>query len=410
MIIGNHVEKVEKDNKVVLGNKENGKWIRMSNEVYKIINDILAEKYPIEELEGSFESEDDYIFIKKIYKSLIDDNIICSKDYIPNIQNKIASIQLTNRCNLKCIHCCVDANSSNTTQEDLTTEQIKTIFNKLIIWNPVSISLSGGEPMIRKDFIDLLEYLRENYNGKIILSTNSLFINNENVKKLVMYCDNFDISIDGVDEETCSIVRGKGVFDKVCHNVDMLKSLGVKTISLSMVFSDKNQKLKQSFIDLNNKLETIPLCRNFSAVGRGILNKEIFTEKNEEDYYIPSDYLVEDYNEAFGICFCSAGKKEIFIGCDGTVYPCPSYMSDNFAMGNALACDKIEDLLKDNNDKYVCETVSKFHPRNVPKCKNCEVGLFCWTCPGELRDIKTEKAFNKRCETMKTILLKRVWG
>jgi radical SAM protein with 4Fe4S-binding SPASM domain len=410
MIIGRHVAEIIKDNKVVLANQETGRWIRISNEVYEIIKYMLENNYSVEEMTDNFESKDDCLFVKDIYNSLIQSNIICSKDYTFDKQNKIASVQLTNRCNLKCIHCCVDAKSNDTLETDLSTEQIKNIFDKLIIWNPLNIMLSGGEPMIREDFLELLEYLRNNYTGNIILSTNSLFINNENVEKLAKYCDSFEISIDGVDEKTCSMVRGKGVFDKVCRNVELLKSYGVSNIKLSMVFSDKNDHLMQQFNELNNKLGTEPVCRNFSAVGRGALNKEFFSDKDAEDYYIPPEYLAENYDEPFGISFCSAGKKEIFIGCDGRLYPCPSYMSDNFAMGNVLLSNKIDDLLKSDGEQYVCEHVNKSHPKNLPTCKNCEVKLFCWTCPGEAMEITNEKAFNKRCELTKPVLIKRIWG
>jgi len=409
MIIGKHVEKIFRENKVILANKETGAWTRVSNEVFEILKYILDNNYFIGDLKCAFETEEDYLFIKDIYDSLVESNIICSRDYNFNTQNKIVSVQLTNRCNLSCTHCCVDAKKTNTMEEDLSTEQMKNIFDKLIDWQPLNIMLSGGEPMLRVDFMELLEYLRDKYKGKIILSTNSLFINNENVQKLARWCDSFEISIDGVDEETCSIVRGKGVFDKVCHNVGLLKKSGVDNINLSMVFSDKNQHLERQFYNLNDKLGTRAICRIFSAVGRGDLNKGIFSDKSDEDIYIPPNYLSKDFDEPFGIGFCSAGKKEIFIGYDGTLYPCPSYISNNFAIGNILSCNAIDDLLEDENDQSVCKYVTAFDPRNLPKCKKCDVKLFCWTCPGELRDIKTEKAFNIRCKLIKPILLQRVW-
>lgn len=176
-----------------------------------------------------------------------------------------------------------------------------------------------------------------------------------------------------------------------------------------MVFSDKNENLIQPFKELNTKLGTSDICRIFSATGRGIENKSIFTEKGEEDIYIPSDYLSVDNDEPFGISTCSAGKKEIFIGADGMLYPCPSYMSDDFSIGNVLESDTIEELLKNDPAQYVSEFIIKSHPQNISKCKECKVQLFCWTCPGEIRDIKTESAFDKRCKLVKPILMERVW-
>ncbi|AMP20052.1 hypothetical protein AZF37_01665 [endosymbiont 'TC1' of Trimyema compressum] len=113
--------------------------------------------------------------------------------------------------------------------------------------------------------------------------------------------------------------------------------------------------------------------------------------------------------EPFGITTCSAGKNELIVGNNGEVYPCPSYMNENFSMGNLLNFKKISDMLKADTNDYVCEHVGKIHPANLEECLNCNVKLFCWTCPGEFRDIKTKKAFQKRCAITKPMLQERVW-
>ena len=50
--------------------------------------------------------------------------------------------------------------------------------------NPEQIVLSGGEPMVRKDFMELLQYLRQRFKNKISFSTNGLLINEANIKYL----------------------------------------------------------------------------------------------------------------------------------------------------------------------------------------------------------------------------------
>lgn len=128
------------------------------------------------------------------------------------------------------------------------------------------ITLSGGEPLLRGDFKELLKYLKNNYNGHIGISTNGTLITNSNAELLVKYADQIDISVDGVDEETCSIVRGKGVFEKVIKSIKILQDKGFSNISLSMVFSDKNEYLEPSFLELNKKLGTTPFSiLNFSS-------------------------------------------------------------------------------------------------------------------------------------------------
>ncbi len=49
----------------------------------------------------------------------------------------------------------------------------------------MNIMLSGGEPMVRSDFFEILTYLKSIYKGNIIVSTNATLINKNNVELLI---------------------------------------------------------------------------------------------------------------------------------------------------------------------------------------------------------------------------------
>lgn len=406
MLWSSNIEMVEKDEKVVLANRENAQWIRIPKEVYEILNAIVISGKDISQMEEAFDNSEDYRYVNNLFDNLTKARVIVEHEDFEN-NNKIASLQLTNRCNLRCTHCCVSAGEN--IGEEFDTETVKNILNKIIAWNPQNIMLSGGEPLIRSDFFEILSYLRNNYNGKIIISTNALLIDEENVRYLYRDCDGLEISIDGVDEETCSLVRGKGVFQKVCDKINILHENGIENINLSMVFSDKNEHLMEAFKRLNQELGTNPVCRIFTAIGRGEKNKALFTEKSQEDIYIPSDYIEDNYTDAFGVSMCTAGKREIFITYDGYIQPCPTYADRQFSIGNIIEIDSLQNFLNADKTEYVSKTVLSSYPYNLETCKNCDVKLFCWTCPGEVLSIKTETAFRKRCEMLKPILQKRVW-
>jgi len=57
--------------------------------------------------------------------------------------------------------------------------------------------------------------------------TNATLINADNVRIIVNSVDSIDISLDGVDERTASIVRGEGVFGKVISSIKLLKRMGL---------------------------------------------------------------------------------------------------------------------------------------------------------------------------------------
>ena len=74
-----------------------------------------------------------------------------------------------------------------------------------------------------------------------------------------------------------------------------------------------------------------------------------------------------------------------------------------------MEIDDLKSLLNADNTELVSKAVLNSYPYNIEICRNCEVKLFCWTCPGELLSIKTKAAFCKRCDILKPILMKRVW-
>ncbi|ARC83169.1 radical SAM additional 4Fe4S-binding SPASM domain protein [Clostridium argentinense CDC 2741] len=398
--------------KVVLANRQTGQWVRISKEVFDILNLGIDNDLSINELRLNLYDDDDRKYIDDLYKRLCSIGIIEDENNKQVSSNKIVSFEMTHRCNLKCIHCCIDADGIVSDKKDLTTEEAKKVLNKLIEWNPERIMLSGGEPMLRRDFIELLTYLYEHYNGKIIILTNGTLINNENVDILVKCAYQIDISLDGVDEETCSIIRGPGIFNKVINSVQLLKSRQFKNISLSMVFGDKNDYLKDKFIELNKSLQTYPLIRQFKSVGRGVDSRVIFSDRSILESTLTDSFLNGKFYKKFNSCSCTAAKKEFFITYNGDIYPCQSFIKSEYRIDNIRNIDKLSDLqIYKNKYKKVYSKLEKFNPEKYIDCKDCKVNLFCWPCPAEIEQLKDSKeAFNDTCKKIKPILYKEIWG
>lgn len=394
--------------KVILGNIETGEWIRISKEVYDILNLGIENKFTIEDLKLNLYDDEDRTYIHNLYNRLYEICII-DEENNKDLANELVSFEITHRCNLNCIHCCIDADGVDSDKNDLSTNEMKNIFDKIIKWNPRRIMLSGGEPMLRNDFIELLTYLKTNYNGRIILSTNGTLINEKNVSVLAGSVYQIDISLDGADEESCSIVRGKGVFGKVIENVKLLKNTGFNNITLSMAVSDKNEHLESKFNKLNESLGTRPLIRVFSPVGRGKDNIDVFSDKGIEEVYIPEEYLNDDYDKAFGVCSCSAGNREILISYNGDLYPCIAFMNSKNKLGNIMEIESLNNLnSNESNNQHQLDGI--INSQLYKDCKDCKVNLFCWTCPGEFEELKhNELAFKDRCSKIKPALYKRVW-
>ena len=269
--------------------------------------------------------------------------------------------------------------------------------------------LSGGEPLLRRDFWELSTYLRKRYSGKIIVSTNGLLINCRNVKHLIQVADQIEISLDGYDEQTCSLIRGKGVFEKVISAVYLLQKNGFENISLSMVVSENNESWEKNFIELNNKLGTRPNCRIFSPTGRGKENKEFFSGLSDKQVYIPTAFIEKGQDEQVSFSCCNAGNREIFINYKGDIYPCPSYIENEYNLGNILKISKIEDITVEYNHLDMIIRRLKSKGINAERCKRCNVNIFCWGCPGAVEFFNTQQALDYQCKIVFPLLKKRVW-
>lgn len=227
MKFNRNVKEIGYKDKVILANCLNGYWIRLTKEIYYYFLEAVEKDIEPNMFFNMFEDQEDREYIEQIYRKMVSIAILEDKKIL---LPKEISIEITNKCNLNCKHCCIDANSRT---DEMSTDEIYRSIRKIAKWNPDNVSISGGEPLVRRDIKEILIYLRKVYNGKITLSTNGLLIDKENIETLKKCVDYFEISLDGVDESSCSKIRGEGVFEKVVETVHFLKENGCGEISLS---------------------------------------------------------------------------------------------------------------------------------------------------------------------------------
>ena len=89
--------------------------------------------------------------------------------------------ELTYACNLECIHCL--SSSGRRDPRELSTEQAKAVLDELAALQVFYINIGGGEPMVRRDFFDIIEYSVSKGIG-VKFSTNGAYIDSEKAKRL----------------------------------------------------------------------------------------------------------------------------------------------------------------------------------------------------------------------------------
>lgn len=392
------VEIIKYKDKVVLANSKNGYWMRLTEEVYQYFVEAVSNNFEEKEFIDIFEDKDDRNYISEIYQKM---NKIGILNDVEQDYPKECSVEITNRCNLNCKHCCVDANSFT---YELDTMSIFEIIDKIVEWKPENISISGGEPLIREDIEQVLEYLRKHFDGKITLSTNALLIDKDNIKVLKKCVDYFEISLDGVDEKSCSQIRGEGVFKQVLEKVKFLQQEGCKKISLSMVVSDKNEEIEDDFKKLNKELGTFPVIRLLSFIGRGKREKNELTSLPEEAVYIPKLFYNSEQPFVFwGNCLKKNNKK--MINASGGVYSCPLIFDDKYQETNIF---KVDDLEFVTNKKLHQLREDLLNKNN--ECRYCKVSQFCWNCLATIKEYTENNVMKDYCKKVKKFYFKVVWG
>lgn len=144
------------------------------------------------------------------------------------------SLELTDRCNLRCVHCYIRDNIS----ADLSTAQWLSILDQIADAGCLQLLLTGGEPLLRQDFMQL--YVHAKRLGMLVaVFTNGTLLTPEHI---AMFRDlpprYVEISVYGASEETCARVTGvKGAFARCLQGVDALQAGGIEVAMKTVVLS-----------------------------------------------------------------------------------------------------------------------------------------------------------------------------
>lgn len=131
-------------------------------------------------------------------------------------------LHLTNQCNLRCPHCYM---ASGTAYDDeLSTQEIKELCENFRSVGGTRVSLTGGEPTVRFDFLEIVEHIHR-LGMKASIFSNGVLWDEEKVQRMSV-CDieGVQISLDGYDELSNSVVRGPGVFERALKTIDLFIS------------------------------------------------------------------------------------------------------------------------------------------------------------------------------------------
>jgi mycofactocin radical SAM maturase len=176
--------------------------------------------------------------------------------------------ELTYACNLACVHCL--SSSGKRDPRELSTRQCKDIIDELERMQVFYVNIGGGEPTVRQDFWELVDYATAHHVG-VKFSTNGVRITPEVAARLASsdYVD-VQISLDGATAQVNDAVRGAGSFDMAVRALENLASAGFSDAKISVVVTRHNVDQLDEFAALagaqtSGRICTPPLRNRFSS-------------------------------------------------------------------------------------------------------------------------------------------------
>jgi mycofactocin radical SAM maturase len=227
----------------------------------------------------------------------------------------------------------------------MSTDDCRRVIDELAAMKVFQFNIGGGEPFMRPDFLDLMDYAHDK--GIVTcISTNGTLIDRDIAKRLNHPLVYIQVSLDGATPESNDPIRGKGSFRNVLRALDYLREwdieVSINTVLTRLSFSELDQ-MSQLAAEYGAKLRV----SRFRPSGRG---KDSWSKLNvsADQMLAFSDWLSRhlgvstgdsffsvstEERRSLGLNMCGACKLTCCISPEGGVYPCAFLQEDDFRAG-----------------------------------------------------------------------------
>lgn len=317
---------------------------------------------------------------------------------------------ITGKCNLRCRHCYMSAPSAK--YGELSTAQCLNIIDQIAEANIARVSLTGGEPLVRADFLQLVDAILEK---RIVIDqiyTNGVLVNQELLDELKKrnITPEFSLSFDGLGYHdwlrgvegsekdairAIKLLRENGfevsveaAFTKdsihtLTDTVMFLAELGVFSIKTNPVSDSGNWINEKGKYNLTKEelyaayLDFIPKYKAAGAPLTIMLGGFFYCEKGSDKYVSPC----KKYNgtdKMLKQTLCLSARIMMYISADGTLLPCIPLT------GLELPCEMpnitktpLVDALSNSNYMNLIDTRLEKMLEENKECNECEHKFYC---------------------------------
>lgn len=313
------------------------------------------------------------------------------KEYLQQFNRKVAqqripiagSFNLTNHCNLRCVHCYLDRKYDK--GKELSTAAWHGIIDEITEAGCLYLLLTGGEPLLREDFADIYRHARTN--GLIVtVFTNGTHINAEHIELFKEFPPRMvEISLYGATDATYERVTGvPGSYQLCRQGIQQLWEHRIP-FGLKMILMTLN---RHEFYDIKNIAEDYGVRFRFDAAifpqfngEKAPINLRVTPEEAVEKEFSDAQRF-QQWQEFFermervtasdALYRCGAGLANFHITADGKLQPC------------LMAKEPQYDLLAGSFTTGWYEVIPRIRREKVRKdfvCRQCEKIALCGYCP-----------------------------
>ncbi len=229
-------------------------------------------------------------------------------------------LSLTDVCNFSCDYCLPDGYHCESKKQFLSLDEISNIASAFSELGTHKIRLTGGEPTLRKDFIQCLKIISSTPGIKQVAMTTNGYKLAQNIQTWVdSGLTHLNVSVDTLDAKLFKSLTGHNRLKAILQGIDKALTLPLKRVKLNAVllkdvnsqqFDDyadmlKDRKLSIRFIELMQTGDNLDYFNKYH-VSAQILKNYLFangwTEKLKENASGPAiEFVHPDYQGSFGV-------------------------------------------------------------------------------------------------------------
>jgi radical SAM protein with 4Fe4S-binding SPASM domain len=347
-------------------------------------------------------------------------------------------LHLTNACNLKCPYC------YNKTDRDykikmekqglfapiLTTEEYKHLISRVIDCGVKHILFTGGEPLMRQDVFELLEYTRAKSSEVVLeMLTNAILIKEDVAEKLCDYIDAVTISLDGHERHLHEHFRGRNTFAPTIRGIRTLVEVRNRRkqtkpyIATVPALTDKNIGFMKEIFEFSldglgvdglapiifqagdHQALTLNQIPTIDAWSKAQERTRDYMQERAERMALPA----AKSRPVIPRRDCGVGRGEFSVDPSGYVYPCQSLHFNEFICGNVRKTD-----IKEIYDNAAgMRQVRSTKVDRIAVCRHCDLKELCnGGCRATAYNVYRKfDAHNEiYCRHLEKIAVGKMWG